>query len=41
MNCDETRGMTYRPENVNAELKDGVTRGFFGYDYRELQKDPD
>jgi non-heme Fe2+,alpha-ketoglutarate-dependent halogenase len=41
MNYDETRGMTYRPENVNAELKDGVTRGFFGYDYRELQKDPD
>lgn len=40
MNYDETKGMTYRPEVVNAVEKDGINRGFFGYDYRELQKDP-
>jgi non-heme Fe2+,alpha-ketoglutarate-dependent halogenase len=40
MNYDETKRMTYRPEQVNAKSKDGVTRGFFGYDYRELQIDP-
>lgn len=37
---DETKPMTYNPErNVNL-TKDGVRRGFFGYDYRELQIDP-
>lgn len=40
MNYDETKGMRYRPEVVNSVEKDGVNRGFFGYDYRELQKDP-
>lgn len=40
MYYDETKGMKYRPkENTNVE-KDGVRRGFFGYDYRELQIDP-
>jgi non-heme Fe2+,alpha-ketoglutarate-dependent halogenase len=38
---DESRGMEYRPENVNAVEKGGMKRGFFGYDYRNLQKDPD
>jgi non-haem Fe2+, alpha-ketoglutarate-dependent halogenase len=38
---DESKGMEYRPENVNAIEKDGMKRGFFGYDYRNLQKDPD
>jgi non-heme Fe2+,alpha-ketoglutarate-dependent halogenase len=40
MNYDETKRMAYRPEQVNAKSKDGVARGFFGYDYRELQIDP-
>jgi len=39
---DETKGMHYQPDKINAQRKeDGVTRGFYGYDYRELQKDPD
>jgi non-heme Fe2+,alpha-ketoglutarate-dependent halogenase len=37
---DETKGMKYNPlKNVGLE-KDGVKRGFYGYDYRELQVDP-
>lgn len=38
---DESKGMQYRPESVNAVEKGGMKRGFFGYDYRNLQKDPD
>lgn len=38
---DETKRMHYDPASVNTEEKDGVRRGFFGYDYRELQVDPD
>ena len=38
---DESKGMEYQPENVNAVEKGGTKRGFFGYDYRNLQKDPD
>jgi non-heme Fe2+,alpha-ketoglutarate-dependent halogenase len=38
---DESLGMEYQPESVNALDKGGVKRGFFGYDYRNLQKDPD
>ena len=41
MNYDETLKMDYNPDAINAEEKDGVRRGFFGYDYRQLQKDPD
>ncbi|GAB2872487.1 chlorinating enzyme [Pseudoduganella ginsengisoli] len=41
MNYDETKRMQYRPDSVNSETKEGVARGFFGYDYRELQIDPD
>jgi len=38
---DETRRMHYDPSRINRAEKAGVRRGFFGYDYRELQKDPD
>jgi non-haem Fe2+, alpha-ketoglutarate-dependent halogenase len=38
---DETKRMEYRPELFNSVDKDGVRRGFFGYDYRDLQIDPD
>ncbi len=40
MNYDETLGMSYNPDTINSQDKDGIKRGFFGYDYRELQKDP-
>ena len=40
MNYDETKNMRYDESRINAEIKDGVPRGFFGYDYRELQFDP-
>ncbi|HET7863547.1 MAG TPA: syringomycin E biosynthesis L-threonyl-[L-threonyl-carrier protein] 4-chlorinase SyrB2 [Burkholderiaceae bacterium] len=39
MNYDETKRMVYDPEQNNNKLKDGVRRGFFGYDYRQLQID--
>lgn len=38
---DESRKMHYDPTRINAVEQDGVRRGFFGYDYRTLQKDPD
>lgn len=41
MNYDETKKMHYEPGKINKADKEGVRRGFFGYDYRELQKDPD
>lgn len=41
MNYDETKHMRYDEGRINAEVKNGVNRGFFGYDYRELQIDPD
>ncbi|TQV81086.1 chlorinating enzyme [Aliikangiella coralliicola] len=37
---DESKEMAYKPEEVNKLEKDGIKRGFFGYDYRNLQKDP-
>lgn len=40
MNYDETKRMTYDPDRINKQDKDGVRRGFFGYDYRDLQVDP-
>ncbi|WP_030685873.1 chlorinating enzyme [Streptomyces sp. NRRL B-1347] len=40
MNYDETKQMDYNEGRINSEVKDGVPRGFFGYDYRQLQKDP-
>lgn len=41
MNYDETKHMEYDERRINSEIKDGVPRGFFGYDYRQLQVDPD
>ncbi|MFJ4541841.1 chlorinating enzyme [Streptomyces tibetensis] len=38
---DETKRMHYAPDRNTAVEKDGVRRGFFGYDYRELQIDPE
>jgi non-haem Fe2+, alpha-ketoglutarate-dependent halogenase len=37
---DEMKGMHYDPASRNKTEKDGVKRGFLGYDYRSLQKDP-
>jgi non-haem Fe2+, alpha-ketoglutarate-dependent halogenase len=37
---NETKGMKYNPEKNSNVVKDGTRRGFFGYDYRELQIDP-
>ncbi|MFE6918460.1 chlorinating enzyme [Streptomyces rubiginosohelvolus] len=41
MNYDESKIMEYNPDAINQVEKDGVKRGLFGYDYRQLQKDPD
>jgi non-haem Fe2+, alpha-ketoglutarate-dependent halogenase len=41
MNYDESKVMTYDASKINNVTKAGVRRGFFGYDYRQLQKDPD
>jgi non-haem Fe2+, alpha-ketoglutarate-dependent halogenase len=41
MNYDESKVMTYDASRINQVTKSGVRRGFFGYDYRQLQKDPD
>lgn len=41
MNYDESKSMDYKAETINALDKGGVKRGFFGYDYRQLQIDPD
>lgn len=41
MYYDETKKMHYDPNAINDAEKDGVKRGFFGYDYRDLQIDPD
>ncbi|MFB7372438.1 chlorinating enzyme [Streptomyces sp. NPDC056222] len=41
MNYDESKIMEYNPDVINKMEKDGVKRGLFGYDYRQLQKDPD
>lgn len=37
---DETKKMHYDPASNTQQEKDGVRRGFFGYDYRQLQIDP-
>ena len=41
MYFDESKGMHYDPKKANRKEINGVLRGFFGYDWRELQKDPD
>jgi non-heme Fe2+,alpha-ketoglutarate-dependent halogenase len=38
---DETKKMHYDPASINQMDKGGIRRGFFGYDYRQLQVDPD
>ncbi|WP_034090857.1 chlorinating enzyme [Streptacidiphilus albus] len=40
MHYDETKRMRYDPVRNVSLVKNGVRRGFFGYDYRELQIDP-
>lgn len=40
MNYDESKVMTYDADSIGKVEKEGVRRGFFGYDYRQLQKDP-
>jgi non-heme Fe2+,alpha-ketoglutarate-dependent halogenase len=40
MHYDESKEMHYQPNAINDQQKRGVKRGFYGYDYRELQKDP-
>lgn len=37
---DESKGMEFDLDRNSRVDKDGVSRGFFGYDYRRLQKDP-
>lgn len=41
MYYDESKEMHYQPDAINAQTKEGSLRGFYGYDYRQLQKDPD
>lgn len=41
MNYDETKVMHYDPHRINNATKGETRRGFFGYDYRDLQIDPD
>jgi non-heme Fe2+,alpha-ketoglutarate-dependent halogenase len=41
MMYDETKKMHYDPDRINRQNKAGIQRGFFGYDYRELQIDED
>jgi non-heme Fe2+,alpha-ketoglutarate-dependent halogenase len=41
MNYDESKVMDYNEGLINSVEKNGVRRGFFGYDYRQLQIDPD
>jgi non-heme Fe2+,alpha-ketoglutarate-dependent halogenase len=38
---DETKEMKYSPDQINKLEKNGMKSGFFGYDYRNLQKDQD
>lgn len=40
MNYDENKIIEYDPDRINNETKNGVRRGFYGYDYSQLQKDP-
>lgn len=41
MYYDESKVMTYDEHAINSKVKNEVKRGFFGYDYRQLQVDPD
>ena len=37
MNYDENKSMQYQSDIINNIEKEGKSRGFFGYDYRDLQ----
>lgn len=41
MYYDESKRMHYNPNQINRNEKEKIKRGFFGYDYRHLQIDPD
>lgn len=41
MYYDESKRMHYDPDQINKKKKLDVSRGFFGYDYRNLQIDQD
>lgn len=41
MHYDEEKRLIFNPEKNNDVVKDGVRRGLWGYDYRDLQIDPD
>ncbi|MEH2206892.1 MAG: chlorinating enzyme [Nostoc sp.] len=41
MYYDETKQMHYDPNQINQVEKEGIKRGFHGYDYRQLQINPD
>jgi non-haem Fe2+, alpha-ketoglutarate-dependent halogenase len=41
MNYDDNKIIQYDAGLINKHTKNGVRRGFYGYDYRQLQKDPD
>lgn len=41
MHYDEAKDIHYDPAKIGTQVKNGAQRGFFGYDYRELQIDPD
>jgi non-heme Fe2+,alpha-ketoglutarate-dependent halogenase len=41
MHYDEKKQATYSMEEKTGLVKNGVRRGFYGYDYRDLQIDPD
>lgn len=38
---DETKNMSYESDKINSILKESSKRGFFGYDYRQLQVNPE
>jgi len=40
MNYDENKIIEYDLNMINKQAKNGIRRGFYGYDYRQLQKDP-
>jgi non-haem Fe2+, alpha-ketoglutarate-dependent halogenase len=41
MNYDESKSMAYSAPGASSIDAGGTRRGFFGYDYRQLQKDPE
>lgn len=40
MYYDEAKSMAYHPDRINKIKKDGIKRGLYGYDFRDLQIDP-